>query len=73
MLADEPTGNLDTKTSEEVIGVFQSLNDQGKTVVLITHESDIAEYARRVVVFRDGKLVEDRPVTNRRIAAPPRA
>ena len=73
MLADEPTGNLDTKTSEEVIGVFQSLNDQGKTVVLITHESDIAEYARRVVVFRDGKLVEDRPVTNRRIAAPSRA
>jgi putative ABC transport system ATP-binding protein len=73
MLADEPTGNLDTKTSEEVIGVFQSLNEQGKTVVLITHESDIAEYARRVVVFRDGKLVEDRPVTNRRIAAPPRA
>jgi len=73
VLADEPTGNLDTKTSEEVIGVFQSLNDQGKTVVLITHESDIAEYARRVVVFRDGKLVEDRPVANRRIAAPPRA
>ncbi len=73
MLADEPTGNLDTKTSEEVIGVFQSLNEQGKTVVLITHESDIAEYARRVVVFRDGKLVEDRPVANRRIAAPPRA
>jgi len=72
MLADEPTGNLDTKTSEEVIGVFQSLNDQGKTVVLITHESDIAEYARRVVVFRDGKLVEDRPVANRRIAASPR-
>ena len=69
MLADEPTGNLDTKTSEEVIGVFQSLNDEGKTVVLITHESDIAEYAKRVVVFRDGKLVEDRPVAKRRIAA----
>ena len=68
MLADEPTGNLDTKTSEEVMAVFQRLNEQGKTVVLITHEQDISEYARRVVVFRDGKLVEDRPVGNRRTA-----
>ena len=49
ILADEPTGNLDTKTSEEVMAVFQRLNDEGKTVVLITHEADIAEYARRVV------------------------
>jgi putative ABC transport system ATP-binding protein len=65
MLADEPTGNLDTKTSEEVIAVFQHLNDVGKTVVLITHEQDIARFARRIVVFRDGKLVEDRPVTDR--------
>ena len=68
MLADEPTGNLDTKTSEEVMGVFQRLNDEGKTVVVITHETDISEYARRVVVFRDGRVVEDRPVTKRRIA-----
>jgi putative ABC transport system ATP-binding protein len=68
MLADEPTGNLDTKTSEEVMAVFQTLNDAGKTVVLITHESDIAEFARRVVVFRDGKVVEDRPVQQRRVA-----
>ena len=71
ILADEPTGNLDTKTSEEVMGVFQKLNDEGKTVVLITHEGDIAEHARRIVVFRDGHLVEDRPVENRRLAAPP--
>jgi putative ABC transport system ATP-binding protein len=71
MLADEPTGNLDTKTSEEVMGVFQRLNEDGKTVVLITHESDISEYAKRVVVFRDGKLVEDRPVARRRQAARP--
>jgi putative ABC transport system ATP-binding protein len=71
MLADEPTGNLDTKTSEEVMGVFQGLNEGGKTVVLITHEPDIAEYARRIVVFRDGRVVEDRPVANRRTA--PRA
>ena len=65
MLADEPTGNLDTKTSEEVMAVFQKLNDAGKTVVLITHEPDIAHYAKRIVVFRDGKLVEDHPVENR--------
>ncbi len=69
ILADEPTGNLDTRTSEEVMAVFQDLNERGKTVVLITHEPDIAEYARRVVVFRDGKLVEDRPVESRRSAA----
>ncbi|MEP7132919.1 MAG: ABC transporter ATP-binding protein [Acidobacteriota bacterium] len=68
LLADEPTGNLDTKTSEEVMSVFQELNERGKTVVLITHEPDIAQYARRVVLFRDGKLVEDRPVENRRTA-----
>ena len=69
ILADEPTGNLDTKTSEEVMAVFQHLNEQGKTVVLITHEPDIAEYAKRIVVFRDGKLVEDHAVANRRKAA----
>jgi putative ABC transport system ATP-binding protein len=69
ILADEPTGNLDTKTSEEVMAVFQKLNDDGKTIVLITHEADIAEYARRVVGFRDGLLVEDRPVVKRRKAA----
>jgi len=68
MLADEPTGNLDTKTSEEVMAVFQKLNDAGKTVVLITHEQDIAQFARRVVVFRDGKVVEDRPVAQQRRA-----
>ena len=69
MLADEPTGNLDTKTSAEVMAVFQALNEAGKTVVLITHEQDIAEFARRVVVFRDGKVVEDRPVTKQRRAS----
>jgi putative ABC transport system ATP-binding protein len=73
ILADEPTGNLDTKTSEEVMGVFQKLNDDGKTVVLITHESDIADHARRVVVFRDGRVVEDRPIERRRTAARPAA
>jgi putative ABC transport system ATP-binding protein len=69
LLADEPTGNLDSKTSEEVMAVFQKLNDDGKTVVLITHETDIAEHAKRVVGFRDGRIVEDRPVAAPRRAA----
>ncbi|HEY7111341.1 MAG TPA: ABC transporter ATP-binding protein [Thermoanaerobaculia bacterium] len=68
LLADEPTGNLDSKTSEEVMAVFQKLNDEGKTVVLITHEPDIAEHAKRVVVFRDGRKVEDRSVARPRRA-----
>jgi len=68
LLADEPTGNLDSRTSEEVMAVFQKLNDEGKTVVLITHEPDIADHAKRVVVFRDGKMVEDRAVARPRRA-----
>ena len=68
ILADEPTGNLDTKTSEEVMAVFQKLNDDGKTVVLITHEPDIADHAKRAVVFRDGQIVDDREVAGRRRA-----
>jgi putative ABC transport system ATP-binding protein len=70
MLADEPTGNLDSKTSHEVMAVFQRLNDEGRTVLLITHETDISEYAKRIVSFRDGRVVEDRPVTARRLAEP---
>jgi putative ABC transport system ATP-binding protein len=66
LLADEPTGNLDSKTSDEIMGIFQELNEEGKTVVLITHEHDIAEYARRVVAFRDGRIVSDDPVKVRR-------
>jgi putative ABC transport system ATP-binding protein len=69
LLADEPTGNLDTKTSEEVMAIFQSLNEEGKTVVLITHENDIAEHAKRVVTFRDGRVLSDVPVKKRRIVA----
>jgi putative ABC transport system ATP-binding protein len=70
LLADEPTGNLDTRTSIEVMGLFQRLNiERGITVVLITHEHDIAEYGTRIVSFRDGVVVTDRPVTNRRAAA----
>ena len=59
-MADEPTGNLDTKTSHEVMAMLQSLNDDGITVVLVTHEADIAAHARRVIVLRDGEIVEDR-------------
>jgi putative ABC transport system ATP-binding protein len=68
MLADEPTGNLDSKTSEEVMAIFQRLNDAGKTVILITHEAGIAEHARRIVGFRDGRVVEDRAVSSPRRA-----
>jgi putative ABC transport system ATP-binding protein len=70
LLADEPTGNLDTRTSIEVMGLFQRLNEErGITVVLITHEHDIAEYGTRIVSFRDGHIVNDRKVARRRTAA----
>ena len=65
LLADEPTGNLDTKTSIEIMGVFQTLNEQGITVVMITHELDIASYAKRNVVMRDGQIVTDQLVSPR--------
>jgi putative ABC transport system ATP-binding protein len=68
LLADEPTGNLDTQTSIEIMGVFQKLNDAGITIVMVTHELDIASYTRRNVIMRDGKVVSDAPVTNRLIA-----
>jgi ABC-type lipoprotein export system ATPase subunit len=60
ILADEPTGALDTQTSAEVMQLLTRLNEQGMTVVLVTHESDIASYARRKIVFRDGRVVEDK-------------
>jgi putative ABC transport system ATP-binding protein len=69
VLADEPTGNLDTQTSIEIMGVFQKLNDEGITVVMVTHELDIASYTRRNVVMRDGRIVSDQPVTRRLNAA----
>ena len=60
LLADEPTGNLDSTTSEEIMRVFESLHDQGQTVIMVTHESDIAAHAARVVVLRDGQVESDR-------------
>jgi len=66
LLADEPTGNLDSRTSEEIMGIFQTLNDDGKTIVLITHEPDIAEHAKRIVHVRDGLIQQDQRVAQRR-------
>jgi putative ABC transport system ATP-binding protein len=65
LLADEPTGNLDTRTSIEVMGVFQTLNDQGITIVMVTHELDIASFSKRKVVMRDGLIRTDEPVQQR--------
>jgi len=65
LLADEPTGNLDSRTSVEIIEILQNLNDKGLTIVLVTHEHDIAQFAKRVLVFRDGKVRKDDPVLNR--------
>lgn len=69
ILADEPTGALDTRTSLELMALFQELNEAGITLVLVTHEPDIAAFAKRVLVFRDGRLVEDRQVDAPRRAA----
>jgi putative ABC transport system ATP-binding protein len=69
LLADEPTGNLDSRTSIEVMTLFQELNDQGITVILVTHEPDVAQYAKRIIEMRDGHIRRDHPVTDRQIAA----
>ena len=68
LLADEPTGNLDSRTSVEIMEIFQNLNDRGLTIVLVTHEPDIALFAKRILVFRDGKLRKDDAVVNRPMA-----
>lgn len=65
ILGDEPTGNLDTRTSEEIMVLFQELHNEGKTVILVTHEEDIGQHAERVIRFRDGHIVSDQKVTNR--------
>jgi putative ABC transport system ATP-binding protein len=65
LLADEPTGKLDSRTTVEIMEIFQKLNEKGLTIVLVTHEHDIAEFAKRVLVFRDGKIRKDDPVLNR--------
>ena len=65
LLADEPTGNLDSQTSIEIMGVFQKLNDQGITIVMVTHELDIARFTKRNIIMRDGRIVSDTPVSDR--------
>ena len=65
LLADEPTGNLDSRTSVEIMDIFQKLNDEGLTIVLVTHEPDIAQFAKRSIQFRDGKIRRDERIQNR--------
>ena len=69
LLADEPTGNLDSRTSVEIMALFQELNAQGLTIVVVTHEPDIAQYAARIVTFRDGRILRDEAVASRRRAS----
>src|SRR4051794_14698322 len=64
VLGDEPTGNLDSRTSEEIMALFQDLNEQGKTVIVVTHEPDIAHHCKRIILFRDGRVVNDERVAN---------
>jgi putative ABC transport system ATP-binding protein len=68
ILADEPTGNLDSRSSEEIMAIFQRLNREGRTILLVTHEREIAEHAKRIVRFRDGKVIADEPIANPRDA-----
>lgn len=69
LLADEPTGNLDSQTTVEVMALFQELNDAGITMLIVTHEPEVAQYARRIVELRDGRVIHDHPVEGRRNAA----
>ena len=69
VLADEPTGNLDSRTSIEIMGLFQELNASGITIIMVTHEIDIAAYCKRVIVMRDGKVINETHNTTRRSAA----
>ena len=71
ILADEPTGNLDTKTGEEIMALFYKLNDDGNTLVVITHEEVISQCAKRVITLRDGRILEDRVQEARRMPGPP--
>jgi putative ABC transport system ATP-binding protein len=70
LLADEPTGNLDSRSGTEVMSIFQELHRQGVTIVLVTHEPDIAQHAERVITFKDGRVIRDEKVENRLFARP---
>ncbi|ANZ45552.1 ABC transporter ATP-binding protein [Cloacibacillus porcorum] len=70
LMADEPTGNLDSKTSDEIMALFRRLNDEGMTIILVTHEYDVALYAKRILHFRDGLIIKDEINENRRSVSP---
>jgi putative ABC transport system ATP-binding protein len=70
ILADEPTGNLDTKTGEDIMALFEDLYNQGNTIILVTHEEYIAEHAKRIIRLRDGLVEKDETMGNRRVAKP---
>lgn len=65
LLADEPTGNLDSRSTNEIMGIFQKLNDEGATIIMVTHEPDVAQFTKRIVTFKDGEIISDSPVKNR--------
>ena len=69
LLADEPTGNLDSKTSEEILALFQKLHDDGQTIIMVTHEADVARHAKRIVRMKDGKVLTDLPTEKDAVAA----
>ena len=68
IMADEPTGNLDSRTSYEIMDIFQKLNDKGITIVMVTHEPDIAQFAKSNIVFKDGRIIANEPVKERKNA-----
>jgi putative ABC transport system ATP-binding protein len=68
ILADEPTGNLDSRTSYEIMEIFQKLNDQGITIVMVTHEPDISKFAKQMILFKDGRIIARNPINNRKYA-----